>query len=118
MNVRRFLVAGGCALAASLVQAAPARAQFQTSAQGGIGTQPTFTQPTFGQQPFPVQPVRRERTQLELGVLYGTSVAYGVGMGVWVSTEIGFDDPALFLIPPALLGVAAPVGVYLSPRVP
>ena len=37
-------------------------------------------------------------------------------MGVWISTEAGFDDPALFLIPPAVLGVAAPVGVYFFDR--
>jgi hypothetical protein len=37
-------------------------------------------------------------------------------MGVWLSTEVGFKDPAIFLIPPALLGVAAPVGVYFFDR--
>jgi hypothetical protein len=116
MNVRRLWVAGGCALAVSFAQVSPASAQFQTSAQGGIGAQPTFTQPTFGQPLLPAQPVRRERTQLELGALYGTSIAYGVGMGIWISTEVGFEDPALFLIPPALLGVAAPVGVYFFDR--
>ncbi len=115
MNVLRCVALGACAVA-GLLHAAPASAQFQTSAQGGVGTQPGFGQPSFGQQPFPVQPVRRERTQLEIGALYGTSVAYGVGMGIWISTEVGFDDPALFLIPPALLGVAAPVGVYFFDR--
>jgi hypothetical protein len=37
-------------------------------------------------------------------------------MGIWISTEVGFDDPALFMIAPAVLGVAAPVGVYFFDR--
>jgi hypothetical protein len=37
---------------------------------------------------------------------------YGIGLGVEVSSEIGIKDPGLFLIAPALLGVAAPVGAY------
>lgn len=40
------------------------------------------------------------------------SVAYGVGVGVWFSTELDLNDPGLFLIAPAVLGIAAPVGVY------
>jgi hypothetical protein len=45
---------------------------------------------------------------------------YGVGTGIWFSAEVGLDDPALFLIPPALLGVAAPVGVWFldDPEMP
>jgi hypothetical protein len=39
-----------------------------------------------------------------------------VGMGIWISTEVGFDDPAIFMIAPAVLGVAAPVGVYFFDR--
>jgi len=60
--------------------------------------------------------VYRERTRLEIGALYATSVAYGVGMGIWVSTEAGLEDPATFLIAPAVLGVAAPVGVFFFDR--
>ncbi len=51
-----------------------------------------------------------------MGALYGTSVAYGVGLGVWVGAELGIDDPATFLIFPAVLGVAAPAGVYALDR--
>ncbi|HEY3237696.1 MAG TPA: hypothetical protein VGJ84_23450 [Polyangiaceae bacterium] len=40
------------------------------------------------------------------------SVAYGVGIGVWFSSELRIKDPATFLIPPIILGLAAPVGVY------
>ncbi len=100
-----FRITLGCALGAALF-ALPARAQQQ------------FPQQQFPQQQFPQQqfPQQRERTALEIGTLYGVSSAYGVGMGIWLSTEIGFDDPALFLIPPAILGVAAPVGVYFFDR--
>jgi hypothetical protein len=77
--------------------------------------QQQFPQQQFPQQQFP-QPPSRERTPLEIGALYGVSGAYGIGMGIWLSTEIGIKDPALWLIPPALLGVAAPVGVYFFDR--
>jgi hypothetical protein len=40
------------------------------------------------------------------------SVAYGVGLGAWFSVELDIDDPGVFLIPPAVLGVAAPAGVW------
>jgi hypothetical protein len=102
---------------AVLLSTLPAAAQVQLSTQvgGGGQVQPGLGQP-FGPQPFAPQSVPRERTRLELGALYGVSVAYGVGMGIWISTEVGFDDPAIFLIPPAVLGVAAPVGVYFFDR--
>lgn len=120
MSAWRIVMTGGCVLAGLLGVTTAAHAQLQGGVQGGFGTQqgPSFqTQGNFPQQPFPVQqPLRRERTQLEMNVLYGTSIAYGVGMGIWVSTEAGFDDPAIFLIPPAILGVAAPVGAYFFDR--
>ncbi|RYZ05019.1 MAG: hypothetical protein EOO73_21765 [Myxococcales bacterium] len=87
----------GCAVLALTSLVSPARAQQQ-----------------FPQQQFPQQ--QSQRTSLEMGTLYGVSAAYGAGMGIWISTEAGFEDPALFLIPPALLGVAAPVGVYFFDR--
>lgn len=108
----------GLVAGAVLLSAPPAAAQIQLSTQvdGGGQVQPGVG-PPFGQPPFvPQQPVLRERTRLELGALYGVSVAYGVGMGIWISTEAGFDDPAIFMIPPALLGVAAPVGIYFFDR--
>jgi hypothetical protein len=37
-------------------------------------------------------------------------------MGVWVGAEIGIEDPATFLIFPAVLGVAAPLAVYAADR--
>ena len=47
-----------------------------------------------------------------MALLYATSVVYGVGMGVEFSSEVGIKDPGLFLIAPALLSVAAPIGAY------
>jgi hypothetical protein len=82
---------------------------------------PAGQQPApYGQQPAPGQPYgytppqqhQDERSDFEIGTLYATSVAYGVGMGAWISLEIGIDDPGIFLIPPAVLGLAAPIGVY------
>ncbi len=81
-------------------------------------------------QPFPqqipanayVQPTSHsnQRNGGEISVLYGTAAAYGVGMGVWFGAEAGIKDPGLFLIAPAILGAAAPVGVYLldNPAMP
>jgi hypothetical protein len=54
----------------------------------------------------------RDRTDLEIFSLYGVSAAYGVGIGVWFSAELDVEDPGVFLIPPAVLGVAAPIGVW------
>ena len=82
----------------------------------GYGQQPP---PGYGQQPPPggyrLNPAAqrsKKRSDLEIGFLYTTAAAYGVGVGVWFSAEVGIEDPGVFLIPPALLGVAAPVGVW------
>ena len=72
-------------------------------------------QPGYGQPPpyYPPPPAQNdERSDFEIGTLYATSVGYGVGIGSWISLEAGIDDPGVFLIPPAILGIAAPVGVY------
>jgi hypothetical protein len=71
---------------------------------------PGYGQP--GYSPYPMPSATKTRTQLEIGTLYVTSTVYGVGMGSWISIEAGITDPGLFLIPPALLGVAAPIGIY------
>lgn len=62
------------------------------------------------------EPRARSRSGSELATLYGTSVLYGVGVGVWFGAELGIDDPALFLIAPAVLGVASPVAVFAADR--
>ncbi|HMA93709.1 MAG TPA: hypothetical protein VKP30_13550, partial [Polyangiaceae bacterium] len=56
---------------------------------------------------------RRTRDPEEIGALYVTGAAYGLGLGTWLATEIGLqDDPGTFLIAPLVLGVAAPIGVW------
>jgi hypothetical protein len=54
----------------------------------------------------------KESSELEIGTLYGVAAAYGVGMGIWVDAETGLDDPGLKFVPPVVLGVAAPIGVF------
>lgn len=67
--------------------------------------------------PSPVpSPVKTKSTPLEIGYLYVTSAAWGVGMGVWVDAEAKVEDPGLRFIAPVVLGVAAPVGVWIADR--
>lgn len=114
-----FMLAGA-ALSAQALLASNAAAQFPQQQQQQAQfpqQQAQFPQQQFPQQQFPQQQqLPRERTSLEIGALYGVSAAYGVGMGVWVSSEAGIEDPGLFLIPPAILGVGGPVGVFLFDR--
>jgi hypothetical protein len=116
VRVMKLSFVGPGVVVAGLLCCAPARAQFPQQQF----PQQQFPQQQFPQQQFPQQQfqptVPRERTPLEMGALYGVGGVYGVGMGIWLSTELGIDDPALFLIPPAVLGVAAPVGVYFMDR--
>jgi hypothetical protein len=73
---------------------------------------------TYGQgyttPPVMAPPASRsnESSELEIGTLYGVAAAYGVGMGIWIDAETGLDDPGLQFVPPIVLGVAAPVGVF------
>ena len=56
-------------------------------------------------------------SSFESGTLYLSAAAYGIGMGVWVDAELDLGDPALILIPPTVLGVAAPLTAYIvDPR--
>jgi hypothetical protein len=45
--------------------------------------------------------------------LYGVSIAFGVGTGIWLDSVAGVSDPGVAFIAPVLLGAAMPVGVYL-----
>lgn len=90
--------------------------------QPGYG-QPGYGQPGYGQPTYPQQPERPltpsgrpVRTALEIGYLYGAATTYGVGMGIWIDTEAHISDPGVNLIFPAILGVAAPLGVFMFDR--
>jgi hypothetical protein len=112
--IKRSVTLAICMVGAASLCAAQANAQQQFPQPP---PQQQFPQQQFPQQQFPQQQqLPRERTSLEIGALYGVSAAYGTGMGVWLSSEIGIDDPALFLIAPAVLGVGGPVGVFLFDR--
>lgn len=82
---------------------------------------PPYGYPPYGypqQQPMPQG--RPKSTNLEIGYLYVTATAYGVGTGIWVDALAGIEDPGLALIIPGILGVAAPIGVFIAdrPRMP
>lgn len=73
-----------------------------------------YPQPVPGQPPAPAQPAPNPyRSPGEMAYLYGVSIAYGAGTGIWVDAIANVNDPGIAIIAPALLGVAAPVGVYL-----
>jgi hypothetical protein len=63
-------------------------------------------------------PLLLPRSSTEIGALYVTAGVYGAGLGIWFGAEADIDDPALFLIAPALLGVAAPAVVYAADQDP
>ncbi|MGE0325100.1 MAG: hypothetical protein AB7K71_10955 [Polyangiaceae bacterium] len=98
--------------------------QYPPQQQPYPGQQPYGQPAPYGQPGYYPQPTvprgKARSTDLEIGTLYGTSIAYGVGLGVWIDAEAGLSDPGLALIPPAILGVAAPVGVYFldDPEMP
>lgn len=93
-----------------------------------------YAQPTYPGQPLPQQaapygygapypysaPVSNRRSGTEITVLYTTAALYGAGVGVWFGAEAKINDPGLFLIAPAILGVAGPVAVYVldNPALP
>lgn len=80
-------------------------------AQGQYGGQGQFgsTAPFPGTSP---RTQTRASSTFEIGTLYATAVGYGVGLGVWIDSEAKITDPGTALILPAVLGVAAPFGVY------
>ncbi|MFW5738981.1 MAG: hypothetical protein ACOC1F_01300 [Myxococcota bacterium] len=105
--------------AASLVWVAGSgSAHAQAGGSWGWGTSGGAQSNTYGQgynQPPAMPPPKSRSSQsseVEIGTLYGVSAAYGVGMGIWIDAETGLDDPGLQFVPPVVLGVAAPVGVF------
>jgi hypothetical protein len=83
---------------------------------------PQYGQPQYGyNQGYNYGgPRSNKSTPLEIGFLYVTGTAWGIGTGIWLDAEAGIKDPGLRFILPGLLGVAAPVGVYFldSPPMP
>jgi hypothetical protein len=99
----------------------PVQPGYQQPVQPGYQqpVQPGYQQPvqpgyqTGYQQPYQTTTSsRRTRDPEEMGALYVTSAAYGMGLGIWASTEMGLKDPGIFLIAPIALGVAAPIGAF------
>lgn len=114
-------VAAALFAASLLVGASAAEAQYPQPAPGygqpppgygqpppGYGQPPGYGAPGYGYAP----PAKAKSSPLEIGYLYVTAGAFGVGTGIWVDALAGIDDPGLMLLPPAILGVAAPVGVF------
>jgi hypothetical protein len=83
----------------------------------GYGPQPGYVAPGYSVPDYP-DPRSRPANSLELGALYVTSAAYGIGLGVWLDAEFGISDPGVLLIAPTVLGVAAPVGAYAANHPP
>jgi hypothetical protein len=48
-----------------------------------------------------------------MAFLYGTSIAYGTGTGVWIDALAKVNDPGIAIIAPIGLAIAMPVGVYV-----
>ena len=115
MHMRSAATSFAVVSIALLASASPAHAQ--TGGSWGWGTGGTQSN-TYGQgytQPTAMAPPTSRSSQssdVEIGTLYGVSAAYGVGVGIWLDAETGLDDPGLQFVPPVLLGVAAPVGVF------
>jgi hypothetical protein len=112
-----------CAFCAVLLAIAPtARAQVSGGATGGWSTGAPGWSPIPNQPPPYYQPTRSTEpaSPLEIGALYGFSAGYGVGTGIWLDAELGIDDPGMRFLPPVILGLGAPVGVFLldRPRMP
>jgi hypothetical protein len=115
-----------CVCLAALLASLPctARAQASGGGSGGwtMGTGPQGWSP-IPTQPPPYAPMPRgpePASALEIGTLYGFSAGYGVGTGVWLDAELGIDDPGMRFLPPVILGLGAPVGVFFldRPRMP
>jgi hypothetical protein len=68
--------------------------------------------------PAPQQGARA--SSFESGTMYVATAAYGIGLGIWLDAELELSDPSLLLVPPTVLGVAAPLGAYIlnQPHLP
>ncbi len=64
--------------------------------------------------PVPPQPAPGSQTRGggEMLFLYGTSIGYGIGTGIWIDALANVKDPGVAIIAPIGFGAAMPVGVY------
>lgn len=76
--------------------------------------QPPGPYPQPGPQPAPAAPPPNPyRSPGEMAYLYGVSIAYGAGTGIWIDALAKLNDPAPEVIAPIGLAIAMPIGVYL-----
>jgi len=82
-----------------------------------------YQQPGYGQpqQPggqYPQQPPAKDpdSTTLEVGYLVGTAAVWGVGSGILFDVALKIEG-GLAIVPPLVLGVAAPIGVVVADRI-
>ncbi|MEM1032921.1 MAG: hypothetical protein AAGN82_21425 [Myxococcota bacterium] len=87
-------------------------------ARGGYAPSPGYGPP--GYRPpgagFGVQRRRPVSSRLEIGFLYVTAAAHGIGTGLWVNTEAEVRDPGTYVIAPAAFGAAMPLTVFIVDR--
>ena len=112
-----------CILCGSLLVASTASAQISGGTSGGWSTGTNAGWSPVPPQPPPYYPRAHSSepaSALEIGTLYGFSAGYGVGTGIWLDAEFGIEDPGMRFLPPVILGLAAPVGVFFldRPRMP
>ncbi|HEY2511687.1 MAG TPA: hypothetical protein VGI39_12550 [Polyangiaceae bacterium] len=72
-------------------------------------------QPGYGAPPPTLAPPvsSKKRSDEEMLVLYGTTIGWGVGTGVWIDALAGSSDPGISVIAPLLFGAAAPISMFL-----
>ncbi|HWO11268.1 MAG TPA: hypothetical protein VNN80_17360 [Polyangiaceae bacterium] len=117
MSSRTLSLATGSWLVAGSLAALDATAQ-QPPAPGWA--EPPRPNGQWAPRPPAAAPPSTKASSFESNTLYVTSAAYGLGLGLWLDAELELSDPALLLIPPTALGLAAPLGAYAlnQPRLP
>jgi hypothetical protein len=102
-------------------QPAPYPQQPYPQQPGQYPQQPYPQQPQPYPQQYPQQPYGppsappkpNTRSPEEMGFLYGATITYGVGTGIWVDALAKASDPGVVVIAPLAFGAAMPIGAYL-----
>jgi hypothetical protein len=74
--------------------------------------------PGYGYQPYgqpqqpPPPPPSDKRSPSEMSFLYGMTLAYGVGTGIWIDALGKITDPGLAILAPIGFGAAFPIATY------